>query len=351
MNLPKTKILFLFIFLGLSISSKGQVNLDLGLQAYFPFDGNPNDITSNAYIGMNNNATLTSDRFGNVNAAYDFTGGDKYINYGNVMNQTFAGIGNTFTISLWIKPSTADMSNNIIMAKVSDSGCNENERQFVLRLFDNQNLSFTYYSELTNGNAGRVNTTSSLTDTNQWYHIVVTYNGNVNSNDGQDRVNLYVNCDQRETVLETASGILGNIQPGNAAMGVGNYLNISGTSCQAFTAFEGIIDDIRIYNRLINEAEINALCTDETSPAKELETDVVSLMVYPNPTDGSLFIKDTKNNFQFYKIKNINGIVVQSGKLENQTIRFPDLVDGIYILELSNGHKKATTHKKIILNN
>jgi len=44
-----------------------QINLDSGLVAHYPFNGNANDESGNG-------ATLTTDRFGNANKAYSFDG-------------------------------------------------------------------------------------------------------------------------------------------------------------------------------------------------------------------------------------------------------------------------------------
>ena len=49
-------------------------NLQNGLVGYWPFCGNANDESGNGNDGTVNGATLTSDRFGNVNSAYDFDG-------------------------------------------------------------------------------------------------------------------------------------------------------------------------------------------------------------------------------------------------------------------------------------
>ena len=61
----------------------GQVNLDSGLVAYYPFNGNANDESSNNNHGTEMGAILTSDRFGNDSAAYEFNGTSSYISIPN----------------------------------------------------------------------------------------------------------------------------------------------------------------------------------------------------------------------------------------------------------------------------
>jgi hypothetical protein len=75
-----------------------------GLQSWFPFSGNANDLSSFSNNGTVNGATLTTDRFGNLNSAYLFNGINNYIelplNTGNL-----SGV-DKFSISYWINPSS-----------------------------------------------------------------------------------------------------------------------------------------------------------------------------------------------------------------------------------------------------
>jgi hypothetical protein len=50
------------------------------LEAWWSFDGNANDLSGNANNFTNNgSASLTADRNGTVNSAYDFNGIDQYL--------------------------------------------------------------------------------------------------------------------------------------------------------------------------------------------------------------------------------------------------------------------------------
>ena len=57
------------------VCSKSQLptNLQNGLVAFYPFCGNANDESGNGNNGTVNGATLTTDRFGNLNSAYSFS--------------------------------------------------------------------------------------------------------------------------------------------------------------------------------------------------------------------------------------------------------------------------------------
>ena len=54
-------------------------DLEEGLVAYYPFNGNANDESGNGHHGIVNGATLTTDRFGRSNTAYEFDGENDFI--------------------------------------------------------------------------------------------------------------------------------------------------------------------------------------------------------------------------------------------------------------------------------
>lgn len=85
---------FGFLFIGAA-----QAGLNDGLVAYYPFNGNANDESGSGKNGTVYGATLTQDRFGNANSAYNFNGTDNFIETPPVGLQT----GDSFTVSLWIR--------------------------------------------------------------------------------------------------------------------------------------------------------------------------------------------------------------------------------------------------------
>src|SRR6478609_7779397 len=94
------KILLLFFLLPSALFC--QVNLNNGLMAYYPFNGNANDVSGNNNDPIFNNATLTSDYYGKANSAYHFKGVDNYIEIPNSASLNFS---NTISICAWVKPT------------------------------------------------------------------------------------------------------------------------------------------------------------------------------------------------------------------------------------------------------
>lgn len=256
-----------------------------GLQIHYPFSGNSNDESGNGLHGINNGATLTDDRFGNPNSAYDFTVAG-YIDCNNILNSVLSGVNTNFTFSFWVKPSSNN-NNNVIIGKHADGGCSSNERQFFIRSYNNV-INVEYFGSLAGTDGRFVCGTTTLTNFSKWYHIVVIYDGSINTNNGLDRVRIYVDNVMESTTLScrTQSGSFPfDLVAGSAHMGIGNYLNNSGNPCLAGTRYNGKIDDIRMYDRILDGTEITQLFNEGTSGGVGIDPyeQSVSVHTYPNP--------------------------------------------------------------------
>ena len=97
------KRIILLASLALSINAFTQIPSYVptnGLVGWWPFNGNANDESGNGKNGIVKGATLTKDRFGNINAAYKFNGESSVTlsNFNSI-------IGNSaFSVSFWVKP-------------------------------------------------------------------------------------------------------------------------------------------------------------------------------------------------------------------------------------------------------
>lgn len=75
---------------------------------WWPFNGNANDESGNGNNGTVNGATLTADRFGNVNQAYGFDGVDDFIEVANNASITLTG---NLSMSAWVKTNGVNNQN------------------------------------------------------------------------------------------------------------------------------------------------------------------------------------------------------------------------------------------------
>lgn len=240
------KKLLLFLGFALSLTMNAQVPSYVptnGLVAYYPFNGNANDVSTNANNGVVSGATLTTDRFGNANSAYNFNGSTDFINVTSNNSLNFQ-TNNTFSLSYWIKASSLNSSKvNVIINKQvgaglsSQKGWNSNIEANLASNFRVQNAPSTVFCDLSS------NASSISTSTN--YHITQVFQNGTSY--------LYVNGIQ----VSTANGCLGIIGDNSSNMYIGKPTWIAGNA----QGFNGVIDDIGIWNRALTQQEITSLYT------------------------------------------------------------------------------------------
>ncbi len=215
------------------------LKLNSGLIAYYPFSGNANDSSGNSNNGVVYGAKLTSDRFGNPNSSYDFN--ENYITVPNSKNFEF----NDYSISFWA--STSSTTKQVPLIKLNYD--NANYEHFGFAFNDLNPNGFEFASKFDNANclAGvgwqKNEYIKNLAD-GKFHHFV----GSVN----KDVINLYIDGLLVKTLIApskiSSSCFSGDLQIGR------NWKN-------DLAYFIGKIDDIRIYNRVLNQAEITYLST------------------------------------------------------------------------------------------
>ena len=80
-----------------------QADLNNGLVAWYPFDGNASDMSGNGNHGTVHGATLGIDRNGRANRAYSFDGVNDYIELESLKGDNFRFAFSNVTLSAWIK--------------------------------------------------------------------------------------------------------------------------------------------------------------------------------------------------------------------------------------------------------
>jgi len=105
-----TKKLFgsLILTTALLTQVQAQTFLTNGLVAYFPFNGDANDVSGNGHNGTVVGATLTTNRFGYANQAYLLGGTNSYI----TVPLSSTVFSNDFTASVWFK--VQDLENDYL---------------------------------------------------------------------------------------------------------------------------------------------------------------------------------------------------------------------------------------------
>lgn len=235
---------------GNSITKEIAVLPTSGLTAYYPFNENADDQSGNGFNGtLNNGTAAVADRNQEENQAYSFDGVDDYIVTSTEIDQSL-GTGATF--SAWIYLSDVG-STARVLSNYNGTGAVGNcvERiGFVFGVTADQQLNM-FYAIDGNDFDGRMTASGSL-ETNQWYHVLGTWDGSYSPSGFR----LYINGAQRdvedqEEGFVSCGGFLESLNPFH--IGIGHCAT-------GFCApFNGSIDEVRIYDRPLSETEILAL--------------------------------------------------------------------------------------------
>ncbi|MFC1585687.1 FISUMP domain-containing protein [Fibrobacterota bacterium] len=194
-----------------------------GLIAYYPFNGNANDESGQANNGTVNGATLTTDRFGSADKAYNFDGVDDFISIGDSPDWDAP----YKSICAWARPTTDQKNMKLLFREgyTEDSG---------FELVYGGQYGGSFYS-------GGWKLAYAAGQHNEWSHVVAINNGS--------NVLLYVNG-----VLTTGESC-GPSVAGSGILYIGQHIG-------GGYRWEGYIDEIRIYNRVLTDAEIQLLSNE-----------------------------------------------------------------------------------------
>ena len=238
-SLMKTKlsIAALVLIFTQSVAQMPNYVPTVGLQGYWPFNNNANDQSGNNYNGTVNGAIPTVDRFSNPNSAYSFNGLSDFIstNYQGILGT------NSRAVSFWAKMSVAQPAMSCVAW-----GDNLQATRF--------QCGFNYVANgaTIDGSYGAITYTSAVSVSNgQWHHYVYQF-----SNSALNMVEVYqdavlltqiAHSYNPTNVLNTSAGF--NVHFGKVVYGPSpDYFN-------------GQLDDIGIWNRVLSSCEINQLYT------------------------------------------------------------------------------------------
>jgi len=207
------------------------------LVACYSFSGNAKDGSGNGHDGTVTSATLTADRFTNVNSAYNF-GNGKYIDI--IPADSF--LNSNYTYSAWVKPASipAFGGSTYVLSIGSTAG------DQAISLQNNSNWVGWSAAGYT-GTGGVPGATQSVTgilpSINTWYHLVSVRNNST--------LKLYVNGHLAATTNPPALPYYGS-DPTKKAV-IGERFPLGGAN------FNGVIDDVRIYKKALDSAEISQI--------------------------------------------------------------------------------------------
>ena len=242
-------------------------SLNQGLVAHYPFDGDANDNSGNGNDGSVIGATLTADRFGNPNSAYNFDGVNDYIK-ASADNLPTA----ERTVSLWFFANSNDRMVHLGYGGSGPPGTSwfmgiNGWGQSIFYMsshYDNNTIKY-FYSQPPGG---------------AWYHFVAASDPN--------GTRIYINGVEEAT----NSNYVANTIVQNKDLSIGVCVGPYGTAPYVDANvgyFNGIIDDVRIYNRALSDAEIQTLSYEGAS---QIDTDGDGIPDFTDPDDDNDNVAD-----------------------------------------------------------
>ena len=202
-----------------TVATTTTTTMDPSLEAFYPFNGNAYDLTSNGRtLAVYGDTNLIAGKDNSINSAYSFDGDGDYLETANIPNFS------NYTISLWAKPASSG-TYEAMFSSYDDSG-----NGFQIDL----NGSNFHIRKSSGGNI--VLSTAQL---DVWTFIAFTY-------DGTNSI-AYIN---NETPVSDPGGTTEF-----------NRFRI-GRNRNGNTYFTGAIDELRIYNRALIASEISSLYTN-----------------------------------------------------------------------------------------
>jgi len=237
-----------------------------GLVAYYPFFGNARDTSGNSLDGLVKGVTLTTDRDGNPNRAYQFNG--KTFDNGTTTHIELPLSSLTqnleqsdYSVVAWVKPESDPPGSHEnwyaygmihSYSSIHDYGL----RYHWSNCFEMGNPIF--YDNQTEINWGGASACKK--DFNQYYHVV----GVGDSTNGNTKI--YVNGKLEHTRTWDNSG-----KPDPSKVNKKWFIgSMNPTSVTSPLTMEGVIDEIRMYNRVLTASEVETIYrgtpSDNTTP-------------------------------------------------------------------------------------
>lgn len=290
-----------------------------GLVAYWPFNGNAKDESGNGNHGTITGELITpvADRFGVEGKAYKFW----FPSYISVpTNSSF--FTNEFTISYWNKVEAYWGLRSVLSCVGNNGGY-----QQVL-----DGSGFTYLLGYNFSNPGDKWFWASYVvpnTPNTWQHIIVTYQ---KTGENSSTSKLYLNGE-----LKSSDTYANSIAyPGSEIFYIGRNHSDLGLN--------GELDDIRFYNRLLNETEIKSLFNENLTSDLE-EKKLSNIKIYPNPIYGDINV-DMGLVFKTVHIKifDIAGRLIKEKEYHDEPRFLVNLDEpaGMYFLTIIYENKKTT---------
>ena len=267
--------------------------------AEYSFNNNYNNVLGNVPFVAGANNSFVADRAGIANNALRINFGSATASISNLPT------GNAVrSVSVWVK---APLSTDLHVFKYGNLTTNA---VYGLSLQSSNIVNFGFANDM------------SATGTfvaNQWMHIVTTFDGTT--------ARIYKNGTQ------IASSNRAGWNTANTIFTIGGSGDLN-------------IDDLKIYNRVLNTDEITSLFNNNAIlSSNDFNTKNLKASIYPNPTRSSFTI-DIEKEIKSVEIYSIQGQRVMTAN--NKNINVANLSKGIYLVRVEDENNAIATQKLVI---
>ena len=311
-----TTIILSFI-LGASLFS--QIPTE-GLVLYLPFDFDANDHSGNGNNGTTHEVYyLRGDR--GITAYFTPL---SYVEIRDTNSLDFSSVTG-MTIATWIRQEQ-DISGYIVV-KMGTGGRNDYEYKLAV------NADGTINSGIVSPTSLHLLDSNGRLFLNEWTFVVLCWD----QSDGT--MSIYFNGELNSLTYSNIT----YIQNTSVPLRIGQYVD------EYENSFRGSLDELRIYNRSLSEAEIMTLYTSKVVTSLDQVPGTRGIAVYPNPVQSELKVElPGFSQTTDFSISDASGRTILKGKLNSceNTIDLNSLRPGFYSIQINDGNQ--TFSKKII---
>jgi gliding motility-associated-like protein len=218
-------------------------SLRTGLRAFYPFCGNTNDISGNANHGNGTGIVSANDRYGHPNAAYVFSAPSHHIRLPFAQSNVV-----TYTVSAWFRTTAG----GVIMTGRGSNGEAGLSVQVTKASAPPYAGRLQWVAENNFGAVGKM--TVALLNDGRWHHFVGTFASSPGTVQ-PSQFSIYIDgvLVPTDDVASASPRPMAPISNNNTPLMVGNHPLWQGAQ------FQGSLDDIGIWERLLTPADVSRL--------------------------------------------------------------------------------------------
>ena len=237
------------------------------LVSFYQFENNFNDSSGNGYTLT----TTTSPSFDATNRK----SGDYAVNFtttAQFLSNTNINLNRTFTIAFWVRPTGFSATSYHIISQGNSATTRQELHLVITPSGTNAFIRFGFYADDLDSPNYAITTINNI-----WTHLVFVYNQENN---------------RLKQIYKDGILVASGNATGDTAFATGTFrIGAAVLSAWANLAFQGQMDDLRIYYRALSEDEIKRIAFNSMNNYKILEL-------------GDTFFNDTTNLLAWYKFEN-----------------------------------------------